>query len=77
MKPLSERYFEKNFKDSEHGDAEYISTYKQQIKIYGEFKYLEGKIKSLNSFGTNNWVEKSLPKYRNQLRKLAKENNLI
>jgi len=46
------------------------------IKRYGEYCRLEGKINSLNSFGTNNWVDKLLPKYRKQLKAMIEEDNL-
>lgn len=47
-----------------------------QLELYGEICRLEGKINSLNSFGTNHWVDKLLPRYKKQLKEISKEHKL-
>lgn len=68
---LSEKYLQS--KRNGHGG---LSLTNYEAETFGNICTLEGKIKALNSFGTNQWVDKLLPKYRKQLKSIATYNNL-
>ena len=63
----SEKFFEK---------VDFRLMRPSEMQTYGHICRLEGKIYSLNSFGTNNWVDKLLTKYKKQLKAISKNYKL-